>query len=94
MRLLPEDFAVDPAGLGVAEGRISCIRLVRSNHQVDLLGRKFPVSESYYREYVKATLFTHEDIIRLYHQGQQIAEFQFSKSKAEPLLEGSESPVS
>jgi transposase-like protein len=88
VRLLPEDFAVDPARLGVTEGKISCIRLVRSNHQVDLLGRKFPVSESYYREYVKATLFTKENIIRLYHQGQQIAEFYFSKCKAESHLEG------
>lgn len=76
--LLPADFAVDPHKLPVLPGKISCIRLVRSNYQVDLLGRKFPVSNSYYREYVKTTLFTAEDAVRLYHQGQQIAEFKFS----------------
>ena len=78
IKLLPSDFEVDLRKLPVSDGRISCIRLVRSNYQVELLGRKFQVSDSYYREYVKATLFTAEDTIRFYHQGQQIAEFKFS----------------
>jgi len=78
LRLLPVDFAVDPARLHIPNGRISCIRMIRSDHQVSLLGYKFPVSESYYREYVTATLFTEESIVRLYHQDQQIAEFKFS----------------
>lgn len=79
IRLLPADFAVQVDNLGIAPGRISCIRMIRSNQQIDLLGRKFPVSEDYYREYVKATLFTAEDVIRLYHQDRQIAEHKFSK---------------
>lgn len=78
LRLLPEDFAVDPAGLHIPNGRISCIRMIRSNHQVSFLGYKFPVDECYYREYVTATLFTAESLVRLYHQDRQIAEFKFS----------------
>jgi len=78
LHLLPADFAVDPTKLHIPEGRISCIRMIRSNHQVSFLGYKFPVSECYYREYVTATLFTAESLVRLYHQDQQIAEFKFS----------------
>ena len=76
--LLPEDFAADLANLGVPPGRISFIRMVRSDHQIDVLGHKFPVGEAYYREYVTACLYTDSALLRIHHQAKQIAEFKFS----------------
>jgi len=76
--LLPEDFAVDVDKLAIPPGKISFIRMVRSDCQVDVLGLKFPVDETYYREYVTGTLYTESSLLKIHHQGQQIAEFKFS----------------
>jgi hypothetical protein len=78
LRLLPDDFAVNVDRLDIPDGRISFIRMVRSDQQIDILGHKFPVDEAYYREYVTARLLTGPSLLRVYHQAQQIAEFKFS----------------
>ena len=82
IELLPEGFKVDTSKLGVPSGKISFIRMVRSSLEIDVLGFKFTVQKQYYREYVTATLFTGERILRVYHQGRQIGEFQFSMCKS------------
>jgi putative transposase len=78
VRLLPDDFRLDVDRLGVSAGKISFIRMVRSDQQVDVLGQKFPIDEAYYREYVTASLWTESSLLKIYHQSQQIAEFKFS----------------
>lgn len=78
VRLLPDDFAVDIDRLGIPAGTISFIRMVRSDHQVDILGIKVPVDEAYYREYVTARLSTESGLLRIYHLTEQIAEFKLS----------------
>lgn len=83
VRLLPHDFRV-PDELGIAAGKISFIRLVRSDHQIDVLGLKFPIDETYYREYVTACLFTDSGQLNVYHQDTQIAGFKLSKCCRSP----------
>jgi len=78
VRLLPDDFAVNVDRLDIPDGRISFIRMVRSDQHIDILGHKFPVDETYYREYVTACLLTGPSLLKVYHQTQQIAEFKFS----------------
>jgi len=78
VRLLPDEFAVDIDRLAIPAGRISFIRMVRSDHQVDILGTKVPVDQAYYRQYVTAHLFTESGLLRIYHQTEQIAEFNLS----------------
>lgn len=93
VHLLPSDFSADIGSLGVAPGKISCIRMVRSNLKVELLGLTFAVGEDYYREYIKATLYTAENVVRLYHEDQQIAECVF-KVLTPGALETQVSPMS
>ena len=69
---------MDVDKLAIPPGKISFIRMVRSDCQVDVLGLKFPVDETYYREYVTGTLYTESSLLKIHHQGQQIAEFKFS----------------
>jgi len=83
IRLLPHDYSV-PNELGIASGKISFIRLVRSDHEIDVLGVKFPIDESYYREYVTASLFTDSGQLKVYHHDKQIAEFKLSKCCRSP----------
>lgn len=78
LRLLPRGFAVDPGKLGIPQGKISFIRMVRSDFVVDVLGCKFPIDERYYREYVTASLCTRSGVLTINHQSDPIAEFQFS----------------
>jgi putative transposase len=78
VNLLPKDFTVDVDKLAIPPGKISFVRMVRSDCQVDILGLKFPVAENYYREYVTGTLHTESSLLTIHHQGQQIAEFKFS----------------
>lgn len=83
IKLLPHDYRV-PNEFGIAAGKISFIRLVRSDHQIDVLGLKFPIDEGYYREYVTARLFTDSGRLNVYHQDEQIAEFKLSKCCRSP----------
>lgn len=78
VRLLPESFAVDVDKLPIPSGKVSFIRMVRSDCQVDVLGRKLPIDERYYREYVTASLCTNSGALTIRHQAELIAEFQFS----------------
>lgn len=80
---LSEDFRV-PDELGITDGKVTFIRLVRSDHQVDILGLKFPIPEDYYREYITACLHTNSGQLKVYHQDVQIAEFKLSKCCVRP----------
>jgi hypothetical protein len=83
IRLLPRDFLL-PDNLEITAGKVSFIRLVRSDHQIDVLGLKFPVAEDYYREYVTACLHTDSGRLEVYHHDVQIAEFKLSKCCVRP----------
>jgi hypothetical protein len=78
LRLLPEHFTIDVDKLDIPPGRISFIRMVRSDCLVDVLGHKFAVEERYYKEYVTANLCTGSGALTITHQSDPIAEFQFS----------------
>ncbi len=76
------------SGLNVAtvqrswkDGRISFIRLTDSRGSVRFFTERFTVDRTLVHEYVKATITTHDNRIRFYHQGRCIKTDQYRISK-------------
>lgn len=76
IKLLSKDFKI-PDKLSIESGYIHLIRFIRSNLILDVFGEKFPLSREAEYEYVWATIDTTKNVLRITHDSQVIAEFDY-----------------
>lgn len=78
LRKLPADFRVDGPPFPIAAGKVSCIRLVSTQGTINILGQQYRVSKRLKFEYIKATLFTARQTLKVYHRGRLLKAFPYT----------------
>jgi putative transposase len=72
LRKLPADFRVDGQKLPMTAGKVSFIRLVSTQGNINILEQSFHIGKRLKFQYVKATLYTRQQTLKVYHQGRLI----------------------
>ena len=80
LRKLPADFTVEEK-LPVAVGKVTFIRLVAAQGTVRILGQSFKVGKRLKYQYVKVTIFTKYQKLKVYYKGKLIKEFSYPLPK-------------
>ena len=80
LRKLPADFTVEKK-LPVAVGKVTFIRLVSVQGSVRILGQSFKVGKRLKFRYVKVTIYTKYQKLKVYHKGKLIKEFPYPLPK-------------
>ena len=80
LRKLPADCSLHQEKLPVSVGKVSFIRLVKSNGTVAILSQQFKISRRLKFQYVKATLFTKQQLLKVYHKGRLVKQFEYKLS--------------
>jgi len=81
LRKLPANFAVDPRTLVIAAGKVTFIRLVSAQGHITLLGVRFKLGKRFKFQYVKATLNTQKQTMKVYHNGRVMKRFAYKWRK-------------
>lgn len=69
LRKLPADFNVEGQKLPLAVGKVSFIRLVSAQGTMNVLGQQFKVGKRVKFQYVKATISTGPQTLKIYRRG-------------------------
>lgn len=77
---LPADFTVEDK-LPVAAGKVTFIRLTSTQGTVRILGQSFQVGKRLKYQYVKVTIYTKYQKLRIYYKGKRIKEFSYPLPK-------------
>ena len=80
LRKLPADFTVEDK-LPVAVGKVTFIRLVSAQGTVRILGQSFKVGKRLKYQYVKVTIYTKYQKLKVYAKGKLIKEFPYPLPK-------------
>jgi len=80
-RKLPANFTLDYSHLPITTGKVTFIRLVSQQGSIALLGQTFRPGKQLKFQYVKATLYTKLQRLKIYHKGKLVKEFPYSLSK-------------
>jgi transposase InsO family protein len=81
LRKLPADFTFDKKKLPVAVGKVTFIRLVSIHGTVSVLDQSFKVGKRLKFQYVKVTIYTKYQKLKVYHKGKLIKEFPYPLPK-------------
>lgn len=77
IRRLEADFQLPKELLPVAEGKISFIRRVRKSGRITILSEKVDIDPALAWEYVYATIYTKEQLLRVFHKGDLVKTFEY-----------------
>lgn len=80
LRKLPADFTVE-GKLTVTVGKVTFIRLVSVQGTVRVLGQSFKVGKRLKYQYVKVTIYTKYQKLKIYYKGKLIKEFSYPLPK-------------
>jgi len=80
LRKLPANFVLDTLKLPIAVGKVTFIRLVSTQGTIRVLGQSFKVGKRLKYQYVKVTIFTKHQRVKVYHKGKLVKEFPYSLS--------------
>jgi transposase InsO family protein len=80
LRKLPADFTVENK-LPVAVGKVTFIRLVAAQGTIRILGQSFKVGKRLKYQYVKVTIYTKYQKLKVYSKGKLIKEFSYPLPK-------------
>ena len=80
LRKLPADCRLHQEKLPVSVGRVTFIRLVKPNGTVTILSQQFKVGRRLKFQYIKATLYTKQQVLKLYHKGRLVKQFEYTLS--------------
>jgi len=80
LRKLPADFTVEDK-LPVAVGKVTFIRLVAAQGTIRILGQSFKVGKRLKYQYVKVTIYTKYQKLKVYSKGKLIKEFSYPLPK-------------
>lgn len=81
-RLLPPGFIFEEPDY-LKEGRIHLVRFIRSDLLLNVFGEKFTLEPSCQYEYVTATIYVKEQVLRVFLFGELIKEFKYPIPKRE-----------
>jgi transposase InsO family protein len=76
-RKLPADCLLHQEKLPLAMGKVSLIRLVRVDGSVNLLSQRFQIGRRLKHQYIKATIFTKQQVLKVYHKGRIVKQFPY-----------------
>ena len=74
---LPSDFDRHEKPLPICDGKVSFLRMVRPSGRITLLGEKFKVGKRMKHHYVKATIFTRSEQLKVYFRGRIIKQWPY-----------------
>lgn len=80
LRTLPLDCLLHQEKLPVSIGKVSFIRLVKSNGTVNLLSQHFTLGCRLKFQYIKVTLYTKLHLLKFYHKGRLIKKVPYKLS--------------
>ena len=80
LRKLPANFTIDKKKLPIAAGKVTFIRLVSIHGTISVLGQSFKVGKRLKFHYVKVTIYTKYQNLKVYHKGKLIKEFPYPLS--------------
>lgn len=81
LRKLPAKFSLDTDHLPVATGKVTFIRLVAVTGTIDILEQAFTIGKRLKFQWVKATLETQHQRLKVYHKGRLIKSFDYKLHK-------------
>ena len=81
LRKLPANFTIVKQKLPIAVGKVTFIRLVSVRGTVNILGQSFKVGKRLKFQYVKVTIYTKYQKLKVYHKGKLIKEFPYPLPK-------------
>jgi hypothetical protein len=81
LRKLPAGFSLDTDRLPIAAGKVTFIRLVSEKGTIDILEQTFKVGKRLKFQYVKATIDTQRQMLKVYHKGRLIRSFGYKLRK-------------
>jgi hypothetical protein len=76
-RKLPKNFKEHKEKIPIFPGKISFIRLVKKNGRINIFSEKFYVGRGKKYEFVKATIFTKQQKLKVYFKGKIIKVFDY-----------------
>ncbi|MBV7333173.1 DDE-type integrase/transposase/recombinase [Chloroflexi bacterium TSY] len=77
LRKLPADCRLHLEKHPISVGKVSFIRLVKSNGTVNILSQQFKVGRRLKFQYIKASLFTKMRVLKIYHKGRLVKQFKY-----------------
>jgi len=77
LRKLPADCTLHQQKLPVAVGKVTFIRLVSIHGTVSILDQAFRIGKRLKFEYVKATIDTQRQILKVYHKGRIVKQLDY-----------------
>jgi putative transposase len=80
LRKLPADCQLHQHKLPISLGKVSFIRLVTAKGTINLLSQQFKVGKRLKFQYVKATLYTKRQVLKIYHKGRLVKQFDYKLS--------------
>lgn len=80
LRKLPADCLLHQEKLPIAVGKVSFIRLVKANGSINLLSQRFQIGRRLKYQYIKATIYTKQHSLKVYHKGQIVKQFEYPLS--------------
>jgi len=80
LRKLPADCQLHQQKLPISVGKVSFIRLVTAKGAINILSQQFKVGKRLKFQYVKATLYTKRQVLKIYHKGRLVKQFDYKLS--------------
>jgi hypothetical protein len=77
LRKLPANFTLNFDAIPVAAGKITFIRWVPAHGYVDVLGESVKAGRRLRYRYIKITVETHTQVLRIYHNGRLLKQCAF-----------------
>jgi hypothetical protein len=59
-------------------GKVTFIRWVSAEGYIHSLGQRFKVGKRYKFQYMKATIFTQQQTLKVYHRGRLVKQFPYN----------------
>lgn len=80
LRTLPADCDLHRQKLPISVGKVSFIRLVSAQGTINILSQQFKIGKRLKFQYVKATLATKYQVLKIYHKGRLVKQFDYKLS--------------
>jgi putative transposase len=80
LRKLPDDCDLHQQKLPISVGKLSFIRLVSAQGTINILSQQFKIGKRLKFQYIKATLYTKDQVLKIYHKGRLVKQFDYKLS--------------
>lgn len=77
LRMLPANFTLEAPALPITGGKLTFIRLVSATGTINILEQQFKVGKRLKFQYVKATLSTRHQLLKVYHNGHLVKQLGY-----------------